>query len=608
MEEQIVALLSAFFSEANLTVDIYLAALVRSNECTVLNCFILGIPISLFESSIRLGKLAFDEVIVAKVVRQKIPILEVSEDGKCIRLASKSNSNYSENDQRMFYIEHLPQNASVSSLIARVKNVEKIHLPLTTIIHQFSLLSKKSFQISSLVSDSSPLLSLLDYNVSPPETAANINIKLPSFVFVSVLDMKSVTSSCDIFNSADTGSQWKKLFLGDYENTVVHIKKQIYTDSNEAINNLDSDEWNYIRVMPMSEWRTKMTEYKNLLVSRRVELEQAMASRSGMHDSASYESGVVVSYTGVHEATSRKNLKGYARFKNAKDASMAAFYFSKQNIVQIHANDIGTLITSTEQLMKLKASFKKQNQKSSYIDIDDDNGWNDWRVNEDDENKSKDATEYQTYGIRLVVLQGQEESDYWDAIYEKQEEVCYSASMNSRKYEQGSTVPHYEKKYEKQLDFPSSSKKLSAHPSRSRLDMSSNQTTNSKAIHHQQSSSFSSISAEKKIHVRFDISSVNQNDPVPKKSEFNSKPTNAKSAKQRKLNESIEKVDTPRNSNLAAAVTNVSGTKSDNSDEISDDDGVINSTTDGVKKRKRKNRRRGKGGGGGTNTKKELEI
>ncbi|KAJ3069613.1 hypothetical protein HDU98_007324 [Podochytrium sp. JEL0797] len=407
-EQAIVRLLDAFFSPANLVMDLFLLDLVE-RKC--------WIPISLFESAARLGPLAHDEVVVAKAVRQGSNVLEVSEDGKALRRRLKVHEI---DVSLMRYIEDIPQSATVQTAIHALgtKNIKSIHLPLLSIIYAANLKNKQN-----------PLLSdLLHLDVdSVPADSFLMNLKLPGFAFVTLRDSALILP---------VGARWKQLHENDAEGTIRYLKEELeFLETSATADSGDSD-WNYVHSMTMIEWQKQMKEYQTLLTERRSQLDGLLRSKKGSHDGgATFESGVVAKYSGVHKGTSRKVLKqlfdllapvsfvdhpkshteGHVRFKTAEGALHAASFLRRQTIAQVHANDTsGCLITSMKQWNAVVARRGKKEDVAADVD-----GWGEWEVEDEPDEEEKELKEL---GIKVRVLMGREEREYWDVIYEAQEQ------------------------------------------------------------------------------------------------------------------------------------------------------------------------------------------
>ncbi|KAI9350777.1 hypothetical protein BDR26DRAFT_1003597 [Obelidium mucronatum] len=372
-ERLIVALVDAFFSTANLVLDPFLENLVQSNS---------WVPISLFESPVRLGDLAFDEVVVAKAV---------SNDGKALRLKKFDQKTLEKKREKMVYFEQLPAGITVQLLCKKLKNVRKLHVPLTSIF--ISRASKKS----------------LRFRWGPVITG-------------------------------DRNSQ--KGFIPKWTDLIQQItwRKElnyINDEANQQASEVSDIYWEYTRSMPMTDWRNRMTEYQISSTKRRLELKKAMIAKSGKHEcGAVFQSGVVAAILRIHRRTNRRILKqlfeligpvsfvdhskdethGYVRFKTPQDATAASSFFSRQEIVQIHSADLGTLVTSANHLKKLQA---RHFSSSVTIETAAD-GWGEWDVDENSDDDDEAADEIA--GIKLQILEGREELEYWKSIRQQQRE------------------------------------------------------------------------------------------------------------------------------------------------------------------------------------------
>ncbi|KAI8843170.1 hypothetical protein BJ741DRAFT_295564 [Chytriomyces cf. hyalinus JEL632] len=377
----------------------------------------------------RLGRIASDEAVVAKAVRRYSCELEVSDDGKMIRKRNKSRTERVR--RKGFYLEHLPPGSTVKSLLAHSLScgisISCVRLPLSSILYQ------ANFSNSDALSFNSNLLKLLDYN--PSLDIADVNeFRLPAFVFIETQGGKPIDSCF--------GSAWATLQIGSHLNAIKYLQ-------NVNVEGAALNEWAHVRVLKLIEWHNRMDEYQTLLHTRRAELAKVVHAKTGTHAGASFEPGVIVKYTGVHKHTSRRLIKalfeliapvtfidytkgseeGFARFKTKHGASLCHHYFSKQTIVQTHAHDSGTLITSLDQLSKLKQRHKGKSSASNVITA----GWDEWDDPNDeflDYGEQKEEEDFSKIGVRVAVLEGSEEQSYWEGVYEKQQESRNSYSSH----------------------------------------------------------------------------------------------------------------------------------------------------------------------------------
>ncbi|KAJ3230263.1 hypothetical protein HDU81_004630 [Chytriomyces hyalinus] len=435
MEALLASLFDAFFSDSNVELDKYFAGLLGKTGTE-------WVPIALFSSPMRLGRIASDDAVVAKAVRRYSCDLEVSDDGKMIRKRNKSRVERVR--RKGYYLEHLPPGSTVKSLLAHSTScgisISCIRLPLSSILYQ------ANFSNSDALSFNSNLLKLLDYNPSL-DVKDVTEFRLPAFVFIETQGGKPV--------DACFGSAWATLHIGSYTSAVKYLDNVV--NEGAALN-----EWAHVRVLKLIEWHNRMDEYQTLLHARRAELAKVVHAKTGTHAGAAYEPGVIVKYTGVHKNTSRKLIKalfeliapvtfidytkgseeGYARFKTKHGATLCHYYFSKQTIVQTHAHDSGTLITSLDQLSKLK---QRRKQKSNATNVSA--GWDEWDdLDPNDElvdfEEQKEEEDFSKIGVRVTVLEGAEEQAYWEGVYEKQQE-----SRNSYALHRGSEFDFHEFHY-----------------------------------------------------------------------------------------------------------------------------------------------------------------
>ncbi|KAJ3063157.1 hypothetical protein HDU99_004969, partial [Rhizoclosmatium hyalinum] len=399
-EQLIGTLLNAFYSASNLVLDAYL--LSRINE---------AVPISVFQSPVRLGRLAADEVVVAKAARQKCgDRVCVSADGST--LASNGKNKPTEKMLRkmrehMLYLEDLPAGTTVKTLHSQFPTIKSIHLPLTSIIHQTC---SNGPEVASFDLDWLQLLAFHPQTASPDSPVWSI--KLPGFVFVSFDEYYDIENLVEL----RLGTRKQSLQVGDFAPTLNYLNQELeYIESHsfETSSKTVADfEWEYVRILPMETWHTRTQEYQSLMHKRRSLLDVTMSSRAGSHASgAEYEPGVVITYTGVHKSTSRKVLKqlfeliapvsyidhtihqtnGFVRFKTAQGASRAFHYFSRQCIVHCSPKDIGTLITSSTQLQKIQEKLSNGSKKGS-TEVDEE-GWGEYGMEFDDNDEEDDNQE-----------------------------------------------------------------------------------------------------------------------------------------------------------------------------------------------------------------------
>ncbi|KAK6100114.1 hypothetical protein MT418_001473 [Batrachochytrium dendrobatidis] len=146
-----------------------------------------------------------------------------------------------------------------------------------------------------------------------------------------------------------------------------------------------------LRVMSKFEWNRRTLEYANLLAERQKLLAQVKISKTGQHHHATFVSGVVCLFEGIHVDTNAKYLKnmfemvahvafvdfkpgqdkGYIRFKTAYDALAAETYFSKQAILQSHKSCTGILCSSSDSStstyeMRVKLRILQGKEEKSY--------------------------------------------------------------------------------------------------------------------------------------------------------------------------------------------------------------------------------------------------
>ncbi|KAL5031986.1 hypothetical protein RTP6_000148 [Batrachochytrium dendrobatidis] len=251
-----------------------------------------------------------DEAIVAYAVRQYcVDLLEISEDGGSIR-RKHPIPDYRQIDSRTIYVErlaHTSNEACIRSVFQSFGEIEQV------------VMSK------SIVSKG-----------------------FPGCAFVVFAKADSTSLAIDQYDEF-----WKP--LTSKTDVALFLKNEAISPSG-------------LRVMSKFEWNRRTLEYANLLAERQKLLAQVKISKTGQHHHATFVSGVVCLFEGIHVDTNAKYLKnmfemvahvafvdfkpgqdkGYIRFKTAYDALAAETYFSKQAILQSHKSCTGILCSSSD--------------------------------------------------------------------------------------------------------------------------------------------------------------------------------------------------------------------------------------------------------------------
>ncbi|KAH6562096.1 hypothetical protein BASA61_003249 [Batrachochytrium salamandrivorans] len=130
------------------------------------------------------------------------------------------------------------------------------------------------------------------------------------------------------------------------------------------------------RVMTKIEWNVRTMEYALLQSSKQELLVQTKADQLGQHHHATFVSGVVCAFGGVHKDTTAKYIKnlfeivspiafvdfkfgqnkGHVRFKTAYDALKAESFFSRQSIIQSHKSCTGVIASNLNPTLLLDES------------------------------------------------------------------------------------------------------------------------------------------------------------------------------------------------------------------------------------------------------------
>ncbi|KAL5031985.1 hypothetical protein BDV3_000441 [Batrachochytrium dendrobatidis] len=274
-----------------------------------------------------------DEAIVAYAVRQYcVDLLEISEDGGSIR-RKHPIPDYRQIDSRTIYVErlaHTSNEACIRSVFQSFGEIEQV------------VMSK------SIVSKG-----------------------FPGCAFVVFAKADSTSLAIDQYDEF-----WKP--LTSKTDVALFLKNEAISPSG-------------LRVMSKFEWNRRTLEYANLLAERQKLLAQVKISKTGQHHHATFVSGVVCLFEGIHVDTNAKYLKnmfemvahvafvdfkpgqdkGYIRFKTAYDALAAETYFSKQAILQSHKSCTGILCSSSDSPtstyeMRVKLRILQGKEEKSY--------------------------------------------------------------------------------------------------------------------------------------------------------------------------------------------------------------------------------------------------
>ncbi|KAJ3331438.1 hypothetical protein HDU76_003183 [Blyttiomyces sp. JEL0837] len=439
-ERRLSKLMDEFLSLRNLAMDCYLSDKISENQDA-------WVPISLFAAPSRLGNLAHDEVVVAKAVRQNSNRLEVSDDGKQVRrkLGLELNEPVLD-DEKIVYMEHLPTHATpawINSHFTHLDIAATVHVPLVVRLKQQNFSNLDSEQVHDKV---------------PP------TFRLPGYAFVEFDTTDVANEVISLF-----GTKCRSFHTGD-------DLKACLAEGEES----QQSEFDHVRIMPLKQWRRLTEQYLAVLQQRREQLQNVMKGRSGSHDQARFEAGVVGHFTGVHKDTNAKVLKhvfemvasvtyvdhrrgetkGHVRFKTPHGAALAALFFGREHITQTHKNDTGRLLSAAEQKKRRKSGHQEEKTKPALAqssDLKDFVGggeWMDWDVEDETEGVQQEEKHLTTKkpsnsviksGIKLRILTGREEHKYWEEIRSKQHKTASlhtaNHSLDSRPRHDEPTAP-----------------------------------------------------------------------------------------------------------------------------------------------------------------------
>ncbi|KAJ3092392.1 La- protein 7 [Quaeritorhiza haematococci] len=306
-----------------------------------------GVRTSLFTS--RLRDLTDDDAVIAKAVRFYAKELEMSEDGKSVRRRNPL-PDWTEVNNRTLYAERLPNTSTPESIETLIENALTATSPTSPSVH-----------------------------------IENVHIPYPMHLGRTNLQKTGDVQGGEGGSGSGAGPEGKKRFPGyafvtfatveDMKVAMKAIRKQYVPLKPDNVEQVIRDglEGNVrVRAMSKNEWIKRTDEYRALLNRRYEELDAAMKSSIGGHESAEYQKGVVAQYTGVHKQTSRKILKklfdivapvayvdhprgqtsGHVRFKSPHSAQLALTYFNQETIHQKHKDDIGSLLVLTKKKKK----------------------------------------------------------------------------------------------------------------------------------------------------------------------------------------------------------------------------------------------------------------
>ncbi|KAJ3415481.1 hypothetical protein HDV05_004923 [Chytridiales sp. JEL 0842] len=403
-ERYISALLDEYFNPVNLLIDPFLSGKLKEDADH-------WIPISVFAASGRLGILANDEAVVAKALRQNSKRIEVSEDGMSIRPKLDLQLDAAIDVSKTIYVEYLPPFATLSDVetyFSQFGKVTGVYVPMNCHLHSPPPNEAKELDEGVVVQ---------------PHKA-----KAPGYAFVVFAkgkEMKKVVHGIQ--------EKWVRLRMGDDAGAFFKASRKAAGKVDEGETGKELDEkvaaWNFVRVMTMTEWTKRTEEYRQHMKSERGRLQQVMSSKVGTHEQVKYHRFTVARFTGVHRNTNRKVLKdlfelvapvsyisyekgqttGHVRFKTKNGAALACTFFAREHVTQANQNDTGTLLSKVEQKNMQQKKVKEAVQGLHH------EPWIDY---EKIDNEGKPVGDM---FVRLQLLKGQEEADYWDELFAAQQ-------------------------------------------------------------------------------------------------------------------------------------------------------------------------------------------
>ncbi|KAI9203344.1 uncharacterized protein BJ171DRAFT_510430 [Polychytrium aggregatum] len=322
-----------------------------------------GVPIDFLLNTKRLSGFPNDDAVIAKALRAHASAsIEVNKDGRRIRRKSPANvSKLAELDSRTIYLERLPPNSTADDIRGAV---------------------------AALVPVSSVCI--------PFEGRNGADRTLGKFAFVRL------ERQADVANAVQALNTMTKL-------TPRMVSNQAALPPGERL----------LRCLDFASWRSLSEEYQALLEYNKNVLRETLEQQINRHGPAVFEQGVVAEFTGTHSQTNTKTLKrmfesvapvayldcrrskgsgrGHVRFKTPYGAQLAELYFKRESIVQIHGQDIGTLYSKAKQSMAHRSNQEPGPQHDPAVRPD-------------------------PALIKLRIIRGDEERQYWSRIQGQQHE------------------------------------------------------------------------------------------------------------------------------------------------------------------------------------------
>ncbi|ORY82750.1 hypothetical protein LY90DRAFT_663926 [Neocallimastix californiae] len=340
------------------------------------------IPIFVF-ILFKLKGLSTDEAEISKSIRKHCKDLEVSEDGKSVRRKKPIPTEFKD-DSKTIYIEHVPSTISIEKIKSAFEEFGKIKAIYFPDVKKRIALDDNNKEVS-IVNNS-------DHKKELP-------IK---FFFITFKKKKSVEMAIEKLNS------WIPVTKNNFR---------------EIINS----EINGFRILRIKTWRKMTKEYIKKRQLQIEKLKQNNQEHIKITKEIEYKPGLIAEFRGVHPETNRHILKklfdlvsttsfidyspnqttGYIRYKDANSAKIAESYFSRKKVIQVNGLDVSGTLFST-----LKKKFEEEGNFELIHDYE---------------------------VIRLKILEGDEEQEYWryinGSIRNKNKALNYNDNINVKEVE-----------------------------------------------------------------------------------------------------------------------------------------------------------------------------
>ncbi|KAI8827192.1 uncharacterized protein EV422DRAFT_512982 [Fimicolochytrium jonesii] len=358
-----------------------------------------------------------DEIVAAHAIRDHSPHLEISIDGKSIR-RRHTIPDYSLLDARTLYVDHLPAKTTSDAL-------GKCFAP-------FGAVERCVF----------------------PEIRGDQASVWAFVVFETQEEMENA--------ARHFGTLWRPLTTETDLKTFIETPPHPSTPLGE------------IRTIPKPRWNELTDTYASLHTSRKSHLHQLSQNHHPVQK-AVFQTRVLAKFTGAHpQATTRVLRKlfemiapvsfvetrkgggggeGIVRFKTMHGARLAVVWFGREYVCQMHKGDTGTLLQG--------GKVKERKGKDAIAMATDGDGadvqseWAEWGDEVAEEGGDDEAQADAVVGkpkypnISLELMTGDEEAEYWDHIFSKQEEKEWHQKQQRRhpqpQHNSRSTAPQHHK-------------------------------------------------------------------------------------------------------------------------------------------------------------------